>query len=627
LVDSISYSTTNWTSNSGIFSYSETSCFTAYTTIPDPIFEAELGSRGYDDISNDGQVPTVLIADIISLDLSNTAVTDLTGIADFTSLEILDISRTGFTDLDLSGNTTIKELYCSQGATNSLNVSNMSALQILHCYESLFTSINLSNTNALEELHIYRSNLTSLDVSGHPTLKKIYSYEDSLESINLTGVTTLEELYIYRNSVTDLDVSTNTNLKIIESFENSLQTINLNGASALEKLYVYRNSVTDIDVSTNTSLTTLHAYEGNLTTLNTTGAVALRELQIQNTAAITTLDLTTNTALETIDVSGSNLTSLNLQNGNNQLITNYNSTGTGSLFCILVDDVAYSNTNWTNIGIINSFSDTNCNNVYINLEVFLQGAFINPNTGEESLMRDDLRVNGYLSDTSPYGDGATISDVLKVDDNGINSMVDWVWIELRDATNSNSVIAGKSAVLQRDGDVINGDDNLSFPVEFTNVSPGDYYIAVKHRNHLGIMTSSPITLTVSSTRVDFTNATNEITYGSNAQTTFGMPTNKVAMWAGNVNGDIGIQYSGIEPDTPAILSAVLNDAGNFLNFPTYTISGYSNYDVDMNGNTQYSGTEPDTPFILQNVLAHPGNFLNFSTYQIQEQLPDNTLLD
>ncbi|WP_034061504.1 hypothetical protein [Lacinutrix jangbogonensis] len=100
-----------------------------------------------------------------------------------------------------------------------------------------------------------------------------------------------------------------------------------------------------------------------------------------------------------------------------------------------------------------------------------------------------------------------------------------------------------------------------------------------------------------------------------------MPTDILGMWSGDVNGDSVIQYSGTNPDTPSILSHVINAAGNFLNVPTYSALGYN--DNDMNGSTQYSGTAPDTPFISQNVLSHSGNFLNFSTYAIEEQLPEN----
>ncbi len=252
-------------------------------------------------------------------------------------------------------------------------------------------------------------------------------------------------------------------------------------------------------------------------------------------------------------------------------------------------------------------------------KVFLQGASLNPSTGEETLMRDDLRVANLIPTTSPYSDGATCnSSVFNV--TGNDAIVDWVFVELRDATNNTLVIEGKSALLQRDGDVV--DTNGAGVLQF--MSPlGNYFVAIKHRNHLGIMTGNVLSLTGIRNTVDFTDATSQITFGSNAQTTAGMPVDTVGMWTGNVNGDSIVQYSGTDPDAPAILSLVLNDVGNFLNFSTFIVTGYNVNDVNMDGKVQYEGVAPDAPFILQNVLAHPGNFLNFSTFQIQEQLPEN----
>ncbi|MEM6686447.1 MAG: BspA family leucine-rich repeat surface protein, partial [Bacteroidota bacterium] len=251
-------------------------------------------------------------------------------------------------------------------------------------------------------------------------------------------------------------------------------------------------------------------------------------------------------------------------------------------------------------------------------KVYLQGATLNPNTGEETLMRDDLRVNGLLSTTSPYADSATCEATV-FDTTGADAIVDWIWIELRDATDNTSAFASQSALLQRDGDVVSVDGSTA--VEF-NVESRNYYVVIKHRNHLGIMSASSIALSATETIVDFRDGST-VTFGSNAQTSFGMPSGVVGMGAGNVNDDTLVQYSGTSPDTPNILSLVLNDPGNFLNFPTFAVSGYDNNDVNMDGSTQYSGTNPDSPVILQNVLAHPGNFLNFSTYQIIEQLPQD----
>ncbi|MBC8754430.1 BspA family leucine-rich repeat surface protein [Kordia sp. YSTF-M3] len=266
------------------------------------------------------------------------------------------------------------------------------------------------------------------------------------------------------------------------------------------------------------------------------------------------------------------------------------------------------------------------------IKVVLQGATFNPNAGEETLMRDDLRVAGLLPVTSPYTD-AIVANATVFNRGGTsgtepinNDIVDWIFVEFRDATNSSVTVASQSALLQRDGDVvaINGISDL-----YLNLAAGSYYVVVKHRNHLGVMTKNSFTLDASRVLLDFTDITgiadtnNQFTYGSNAQAIIAGSPNTLALWSGNTNGDQYIQYTGATPDVPNILSTVLNNLGNFLNFPTYSFSEYSMNDVDMDGNIQYSGATPDTPFILQNTLSHPGNFLNFSTHRIEEQLPEN----
>ena len=270
--------------------------------------------------------------------------------------------------------------------------------------------------------------------------------------------------------------------------------------------------------------------------------------------------------------------------------------------------------------VLDDFTIEGKDPIEVSPKVFLQGAALNPNTGEESLLRDDLRLANMIPLQSPYADGITCRAEV-FDTTGDNAIVDWVWVELRDATTNTTILGSQSALLQRDGDVVNTDGMST--INFV-VPEGNYHIAIKHRNHLGIISNTSVNfLEGTPTVVDFTNDATQNTFGTNAQASFGMQSGKVAMWTGNVNGDTVVQYSGTTPDAPSILSIVLNDAGNFLNFPTYVDNGYNVNDLNLDGKTQYTGTTPDAPFILQNVLAHPGNFLNFSTYQIQEQLPEN----
>jgi len=258
----------------------------------------------------------------------------------------------------------------------------------------------------------------------------------------------------------------------------------------------------------------------------------------------------------------------------------------------------------------------------MNIKVVLQGPIITPTNN--GLMNDDLRLSGFIPLESPYPDMRLINKPSILNNGGTsgaglsaNDIVDWVWIEIRSGSDDTFIVDDKSALLQRDGDVVDLDGVSNIYLEgFTDY----YYVVVKHRNHLAVMTSNKISLSVTPTNIDFTNNTTD-TFGSNAQVQ--LSDGKMALWAGNVNGDTMVQYTGATPDSPSILSAVLNDPGNLLNFPTFIVTGYNVHDVNMDGNTQYTGTLPDTPILLQNVLSHPENIFNFSTYKIQEQLPEN----
>ncbi|MEM8524514.1 MAG: alpha-amylase family glycosyl hydrolase [Bacteroidota bacterium] len=74
---------------------------------------------------------------------------------------------------------------------------------------------------------------------------------------------------------------------------------------------------------------------------------------------------------------------------------------------------------------------------------------------------------------------------------GNEQIVDWVFLELRDANDNTQVLETRAALLQRDGDVV--DVNGTSPVGF-NVVAGDYYVVVRPRHHLGVMSVMPVTL-------------------------------------------------------------------------------------------------------------------------------------
>ena len=75
-----------------------------------------------------------------------------------------------------------------------------------------------------------------------------------------------------------------------------------------------------------------------------------------------------------------------------------------------------------------------------------------------------------------------------------NNIVDWVYIELRQgssALNATNVVSKRAALLRNDGVLLDLDGSVD--IDFSGVSPGDYYIVVFHRNHLQIISSLPVT--------------------------------------------------------------------------------------------------------------------------------------
>ncbi|WP_299886064.1 hemagglutinin protein [uncultured Lacinutrix sp.] len=267
--------------------------------------------------------------------------------------------------------------------------------------------------------------------------------------------------------------------------------------------------------------------------------------------------------------------------------------------------------------------------IKVNPIAFLQGALLN---SSNNLMRDDLRST-LLTTTSPYADAltcdVTVFDLGGTSGTGVTSddIVDWVFIELRDENDNTLVRASQSALLQRDGDIV-GVDGVS-DLEF-NVMARNYHVVVKHRNHLGIMTANTVALSNTLVTVDFTDANNQITFGTDAQTTFGMPTDTVAMWAGDSNGDGRLNYSGGLSDVPPIRSQVFNDPDNSVfggpPVASYQSEGLFDTDIDMDGLTVYSGAASDVLHVRNNIFNNPSNSVfggpPTSTYLFTQQLPE-----
>jgi hypothetical protein len=118
--------------------------------------------------------------------------------------------------------------------------------------------------------------------------------------------------------------------------------------------------------------------------------------------------------------------------------------------------------------------------VLTQIKTYLEGAY-----DSEGIMQTGLNDSGNLPLESPYSDGRTASSIP-------SQIVDWIYVELRETLNGGSV-ASKSFFLRNDG-FITDLDGLTTDLRFDEVTSGYYYILLKHRNHLEVMSSDSIYL-------------------------------------------------------------------------------------------------------------------------------------
>ena len=185
-----------------------------------------------------------------------------------------------------------------------------------------------------------------------------------------------------------------------------------------------------------------------------------------------------------------------------------------------------------------------------------------------------------------------------------NSIVDWIIIELRNSIDPTMVMHSRSALLQRDGDIVEVDGVSE--IDFDGVVDDDYYVSIKHRNHLGVMTDYLVDLSTSFT-IDFTNLLTEI-YGEDPREMVEMDV--YGLWAGDANFNGEIKYNGSSNDKNVILleCGLFTPSDNVINI-------YHTADIDMDGDIEYNGGGNDKNAILTRVGIFSPNEI------IEQQIP------
>ncbi|NQU35247.1 MAG: hypothetical protein HQ521_18630 [Bacteroidetes bacterium] len=253
------------------------------------------------------------------------------------------------------------------------------------------------------------------------------------------------------------------------------------------------------------------------------------------------------------------------------------------------DPYTQSQSGYTSIGTL-MVGDYFYAGLVIDLKVVLAAAW---NAGNDN-MDKTLNTAGLIPLTDPYSLGTSVSSVPA-------SAVDWVKVELRNSGNHATITNSYAKFVDVDGQIIEEDGSN---MKLTGALTGSYYVAIQHRNHLGVVSNS--TVDIGSTPiVNFTGAQATAWQDGTISTNAAMKeveTGVFGLWDGDATANGTIAYNGASNDRSAVLTQVgVSTPGNTVQ------DTYSANDVNMDGDVIYNGAGSDRSSILSVVgVSTPG---------------------
>ncbi len=508
--------------------------------------------------------PGVQTASVIDISFVGT-VTDLTGVEAFMSATEMIVSNNPIT---------VWSVPPDLGMLGAVNCGLTGTFHVPYLIHTLQISFNA---------------ITTLVIDPGSNLSSLYAQHNQISTV--VGGGGLGWVDLSHNQLTSLSgIATGPLTTYVNASHNLLTSMPAYSSSNLWILDLSWNQITSVPTLNGSGNFFVDLSHNAITAVATTGGV--NDLYLSHnplTQGIAWL----NTPLRKLWVNDTQLPCLpQLNNGLQHLYC------TGSPITCLPNQPASLNTDPVDLGFT-AVVCTNTSPCYlaptsVDLRMLLQGPY-DPLT---QLMRADLRALGVLPTADPYpGLGVTyagngwpgIQDPAVLNATGVDAVVDWVVVELRTPGAPYTVVASRPALLQRDGDVVG--TNGSLVVGF-NAPAGTYRVAVRHRNHLGVMTGSFFGLGSTPVAVDFS-VTSTPTFGSNARNTV---SGRAVLWPSDATRDGSVKYIGANNDRDAILVAVGGST------PSAVLSGvYDSRDVNLDGSVKYTGSANDRDIVLQTI--------------------------
>ena len=157
--------------------------FGQQTYVPDDGFEQRLIDLGYDTVLDDS-VTTANINTVTYLSAYSQNISDLTGLEDFTNLEILNCENNQLTNLDISNNINLYFLVCRNNNLHTLDLRNGNNNQ----FDSVWTYGNPNLTCISVDDSVYSTNNWTVSIFPVPVIDPQHYFSN-----NCSGTTSIKE--------------------------------------------------------------------------------------------------------------------------------------------------------------------------------------------------------------------------------------------------------------------------------------------------------------------------------------------------------------------------------------------------------------------------------------------------
>lgn len=170
--------------------------------------------------------------------------------------------------LDVTHNIAMDYICCDRNNIESIDISKNSMLTRFSASNNLLTDIDLSKNQKLTDFNVSRNQLKAIDVSNNPLLGSLECENNQLTSIDVSNNTMLGQLHLRDNKLNTIDVRKNTELTILNCINNNLSSVDVTKNSKLTSLSIQNNNISEIDFSHNPELCHLWCFGNNISEID-----------------------------------------------------------------------------------------------------------------------------------------------------------------------------------------------------------------------------------------------------------------------------------------------------------------------------------------------------------------------